>query len=69
MTKFNKLSLAVAAVLVAVAALLMIDGHILGEMTTNLGRVLLITAIPVIAKSRKSDAVTIVQREELGLPA
>ena len=53
MTQFNKVSLAIAAMLVIVATLLMIDGHILGEMTTNLSRVLLITAMPVIASSRK----------------
>ena len=53
MAQFNKVSLAFAAVFVIVAALLMIDGQILGEMTTNFSRVLLAAAIPVIATSRK----------------
>jgi hypothetical protein len=39
-----------------VAALLMIDGQILGEVTTSLSRVLLFSAIPVIAKGRRSKA-------------
>ncbi|MHA2424300.1 MAG: hypothetical protein ACXAEF_05900 [Candidatus Thorarchaeota archaeon] len=53
MTQSNKVSLAIAALFVIVAAILMIDGQNLGEMTTNLSRVLLVTALPVIATSRK----------------
>ncbi len=64
MTQFNKLTLAVAAVLVVVATLLMMDGQILGEMTTNLSRVLLVTAIPLIATSRKSEDMTDTQRDD-----
>ncbi|MFW9966323.1 MAG: hypothetical protein ACFFEA_04150 [Candidatus Thorarchaeota archaeon] len=62
MKEFNRTSIIVAAALVVTAALLMIDGQILGEMTTNLSRVLLITALPVTVKSRKSNAVPDAQR-------
>ncbi|MFX0107487.1 MAG: hypothetical protein ACFE7R_04320 [Candidatus Hodarchaeota archaeon] len=54
-----------AVALIIIAALLMVDGQILGEMTTNLSRILLITAIPVIAKSKKSSATTDAQRASL----
>ncbi|MGY5876144.1 MAG: hypothetical protein RTU30_10385 [Candidatus Thorarchaeota archaeon] len=64
MSKANKLSLLVAAALIVVAVFLMIDGQILGEMSTNLSRILLITAIPLIAKSRKSRDIADAQREE-----
>jgi hypothetical protein len=57
MNQFNRILVVVAAALIVPAVLLMLDGQILGEMTTNLSRVLLITAIPVIAKSRKSKAI------------
>ncbi|MHA2433987.1 MAG: hypothetical protein ACXADO_12215 [Candidatus Thorarchaeota archaeon] len=58
MNRFNRISIVVAAALIAVAVLLMLDGQILGGMTTNVSWVLLITALPVIVKSRKSNAVT-----------
>ncbi len=47
------------------ATLLMIDGQILGEMTTNLSRVLLITAIPVIATGRKKESELLSHGEQL----
>ena len=53
MTQYHKLYILIAAILMIAAVILMIDDHVLGEMTTNLSRVLLVTAIPVIAKSRK----------------
>ena len=62
MKEFNRTSIIVAAALIVTAALLMIDGKILGEMTTSLSRILLFTALPVIASSRKSNAVPDAQR-------
>ncbi|MFX0108449.1 MAG: hypothetical protein ACFE7R_09215 [Candidatus Hodarchaeota archaeon] len=54
-----------AVALIIIAALLMVDGQILGEMTTSLSRILLITAISVIAKSKKSIASTDAQGASL----
>ena len=65
MNQSEKLSRVIAVALIVVAALLMLDGQILGEMTTNLSRVLLTTVIPVIAKGRKSRTVIDTQREKL----
>jgi hypothetical protein len=65
MNQYNRISLVIAAALVVAAALLMIDGQVLGEMTIDLGRVLLITTIPVIATRRKSKTEALSQREQL----
>ena len=65
MKQSKKLNIIVAAALIVVAVFLMLDGQILGEMTTNISKILLFTAIPVIAKSRKSKAAIITQRERL----
>jgi uncharacterized membrane protein (UPF0136 family) len=62
MNRFNRISILVAAALIVIAVLLMLDGQILGEMTTNVSTVLWITALPLIVKSRKSNAVTDAQR-------
>ncbi len=56
MNEFSRISVIAAAALIGTAVFLMVDGQILGEMTTNLSTVLLITAIPVITKSRNSEA-------------
>ena len=54
MNNIERLYLAIAAILIIVAVPLMIDGHILGEATTGLARVLLITGICFIGSSRKT---------------
>ena len=67
MNQSEKLSKVIAVALIVVAALLMLDGQILGEMNSNLNRVLPIAAIPVITKGRKSGTVIDTQREKLEL--
>jgi hypothetical protein len=62
MNKSEKLYIIVGVALAVTAALLMIDGQVLGEMTTNLSRILLITSLPVIVKGTKSRAATNTQR-------
>jgi hypothetical protein len=54
MKNIERLYLAIAAVLIIVAAVLMIDGHILGDATTGLARVLLITGICFVGSSRET---------------
>ncbi|OLS19430.1 MAG: hypothetical protein ThorAB25_29330 [Candidatus Thorarchaeota archaeon AB_25] len=54
MNNIEKLYLAIAAVLIIVAVPLMIDGHILGDATIGLARVLLITGICFVGASRKT---------------
>jgi hypothetical protein len=58
MNGFNRLSKLVAAALIAIAVLLMLNGQILGEMTTGVSTVLWITALPLIGKNKESNAVT-----------
>ncbi|MHA2210926.1 MAG: hypothetical protein ACXABV_17365 [Candidatus Thorarchaeota archaeon] len=58
MNKSAKLYMVVGVAMAVTATLLMIDGQFLGEMTTDLSRILLITALPVIVKGRKSKAAT-----------
>ncbi|UCE10999.1 MAG: hypothetical protein JSW61_03450 [Candidatus Thorarchaeota archaeon] len=65
MDEFNEMQLFVAVTVMIVAALLMADGRILGEASTSLGRILLIVAMPIVVKSRKSRIVTDAQRETL----
>ncbi len=65
MNQFSKISLVTSAALIVAAVFPMLDGQILGEMTTNLSRVLLITTILVIATSRKSKTNIDTQREQL----
>ena len=54
MKNIERLYLAIAAILIIVAVPLMIDGHILGDATVALARVLLITGICFIGSSRKT---------------
>ena len=54
MMNFEKLYFAIVSVLIAVAVVLMINGQILGNATTGLARVLLITGICLIGTSRKT---------------
>ena len=54
MKNIEKLYFAIASVLIVVAVVLMINGQILGEASTNLARVLLITGICFIGTSRKT---------------
>jgi hypothetical protein len=56
MNKSEKLYIVVGVALAVTAALLMIDGQVLGEMTTNLSRILMFTALPCIVKGQKSRA-------------
>ena len=58
MNGFNRLSKLVAAALIAIAVLLMLNGQILGEMTTGVSTVFWVTALPLIGKNRESNAVT-----------
>ncbi|MHA1938724.1 MAG: hypothetical protein ACW97O_10990 [Candidatus Thorarchaeota archaeon] len=58
MNKSAKRYLVVGVAMAVTAALLMIDGQVLGEMTTDLSRILLITALPLIVKGQKSRDVT-----------
>ncbi|MHA2162183.1 MAG: hypothetical protein ACXABF_07150 [Candidatus Thorarchaeota archaeon] len=62
MNKSAKLYLVVGVAMAVTAALLMIDGQVLGEMTTDFSRILLITALPVIVKSQKSKTATNTQK-------
>jgi hypothetical protein len=62
MNKSEKLYIVVGVALAVTAALLMIDGQVLGEMTTDLSRILLITALPFIVKGQKSRAATSTDR-------
>ena len=52
MKNIQKLYLAIAAVLITVATLLMVNGSILGESTVGLARVLLITGICFVGSAR-----------------
>jgi len=54
MKNIEKLYFAIALVLIAVAVVLMVNGHILGDATIGLARVLLITGICFIGASRKT---------------
>ncbi|MFW9943869.1 MAG: hypothetical protein JSW05_02670 [Candidatus Thorarchaeota archaeon] len=65
MNQSKKLYLAVAAALIAVAVVLMLNGQILGVQTTDLSRILLIIALPLIVKGRKYREGTETQRETL----
>jgi hypothetical protein len=58
MNKYSKLYMVVGVGLALTAALLMIDGQILGEMTTDLSRIILIIALPFIVKDKKFRDVT-----------
>ncbi|MHA2349569.1 MAG: hypothetical protein ACXADL_08060 [Candidatus Thorarchaeota archaeon] len=58
MNKYSKLYMVVGVGLALTAALLMIDGQILGEMTTDLSRIILIIALPFIVKGKKFRDVT-----------
>ncbi|MHA1905090.1 MAG: hypothetical protein ACW968_13875 [Candidatus Thorarchaeota archaeon] len=58
MSKYSKLYMVVGVGLAMTAALLMIDGQILGEMTTDLSRIILIIALPFIVKGKKFRDVT-----------
>jgi hypothetical protein len=62
MSKPAKIYMLVGVALAVTAAMLMIDVQVLGEMTTDLSRILLITALPVIVKGQKSRAATNTQR-------
>ncbi|MHA1906129.1 MAG: hypothetical protein ACW98Y_02455 [Candidatus Thorarchaeota archaeon] len=65
MTQFNNKSLAIGVAIALFAALLMVDGQIFGEMSTNFSRFLMVISIPVIAKSRKSGTQIETQRGQL----
>ncbi|MGY5882016.1 MAG: hypothetical protein RTV31_17360 [Candidatus Thorarchaeota archaeon] len=54
MKNIEKLYFAIASVLIAIAVVLMVNGQILGDATTGLARVLLITGICFIGSSRKT---------------
>ena len=62
MNKTEKLYIAVGVALAVIAALLMIDGQVFGEITTDLSRILLITALPFIVMGQKSRAATSTNR-------
>jgi hypothetical protein len=65
MNNSEKLSIAIAATFVVAATILMLDGHMFGEVTTNLGRILLFSALPVFAKAKKSRTAVNAQNDAL----
>ena len=54
MNNIEKVYYLFGATLLVVAAVLMINGHILGDSTTGLARVLLITGICFVGSGRKT---------------